>query len=121
MEETNKKTLASNDSDIVCTKAIKAGKRVYYIDVKRNKKNDLFISITESKKVVSNKGNEMQVNYEKHKIFIYKEDFEKVLSGIQESIEVINRIQDSSSQITVNDEENEMLNTQDEIKIDLEF
>lgn len=110
-----------NNSDIVCTKAIKAGKRVYYIDVKRNRKNDLFISITESKKVVSNNEENMLVNYEKHKIFIYKEDFEKVMNGLQESIEVINKIQDATNQISVSDEENEMLNKQEDIKIDLEF
>ena len=54
MEELKKKsTTIENDKEIVFSKAIKAGKRIYYLDVKKNRKEEMFIAITESKKVVS--------------------------------------------------------------------
>ena len=63
------------DREIVFSKSVKAGKRVYYLDVKRDRKDDLFLSITESKrKAVTDDG---QFILEKHKIFLYKEDFDK--------------------------------------------
>lgn len=77
MEEQKKKsTTIENDKEIVFSKAIKAGKRIYYLDVKKNRKDEMFIAITESKKVVSLDKDDPQVNFEKHKIFLYKEDFE---------------------------------------------
>lgn len=52
MEELKKKsTTIENDKEIVFSKAIKAGKRIYYLDVKKNRKEEMFIAITESKKV----------------------------------------------------------------------
>ena len=53
MEEFKKKSAAEGDKEIVFSKAIKAGKRIYYLDVKKNKKDDMFLAITESKKIVS--------------------------------------------------------------------
>ena len=51
MEELKKKsTTIENDKEIVFSKAIKAGKRIYYLDVKKNRKEEMFIAITESKK-----------------------------------------------------------------------
>ena len=46
-------------------------KTVYYLDVKRNLKDDLFVAVTESKKIQSKDG--LQISFEKHKIFLYKE------------------------------------------------
>lgn len=77
------------DQEIVFSKAIKAGKRIYYLDVKRNRKDDLFLAITESKKKVN--GDDAQVSFEKHKIFLYKEDFEKFREGFEEVIGFINQ------------------------------
>jgi len=63
------------DKEIVFSKTVKAGKRVYYLDVKKDRRDDLFLSITESKrKAVTEDG---QFVFEKHKIFLYKEDFDK--------------------------------------------
>ena len=91
MEELKKKsTTIENDKEIVFSKAIKAGKRIYYLDVKKNRKEEMFIAITESKKVVSLDKDDPQVNFEKHKIFLYKEDFEKFVDGMNETIEFIN-------------------------------
>lgn len=94
MEEFKKKSVAEpNDKEIVFSLSIKAGKRIYYLDVKRNKKDELFLAITESKKLVSGEGEEAQVSFEKHKIFLYKEDFEKFMKGLQSSIQYINEHQ----------------------------
>ena len=52
MEESrNKKHVEGGDREILYSKAIKAGKRIYYLDVKRNLKDDLFVAVTESKKI----------------------------------------------------------------------
>lgn len=77
------------DQEIVYSKAIKAGKRIYYLDVKRNRKNEFFLAITESKKKFVGEESS-QVSFEKHKIFLYKEDFEKFRNGMDEVINFIN-------------------------------
>ena len=83
---------------IVFSKAIKAGKRIYYLDVKKNRKEEMFIAITESKKVVSLDKDDPQVNFEKHKIFLYKEDFEKFMNGLQQAIDFIGHEQGTTSE-----------------------
>ena len=71
--------------EIVFTKSVKAGKRVYYLDVKRDRKDDLFLSITESKrKAVTDDG---QFILEKHKIFLYKEDLDKFEEAMKEVLD----------------------------------
>ena len=84
-----KKSVVESDKEIVFSKAIKAGKRIYYLDVKKNRKDEMFLAITESKKVVSGEGDDAQVSFEKHKIFLYKEDFSKFVNGLQEAIQYI--------------------------------
>ncbi|MBQ6766745.1 MAG: DUF3276 family protein [Paludibacteraceae bacterium] len=70
------------DKEIVFSKTVKAGKRVYYLDVKKDRRGDLFLSITESKrKSVTEEG---QFVFEKHKIFLYKEDFDKFEDAMTE-------------------------------------
>lgn len=98
MEEFKKKTNAgdTNDKDIVYSQAVKAGKRIYYLDVKKNRKDEMFIAITESKKIVSGEGENPQVSFEKHKIFLYQEDFDKFLHGLHESIDYIRQRQGSA-------------------------
>ena len=67
--------------DEIFTKRVRAGKRTYFFDVKATKsEKDFYITITESKRV----GDE---EYEKHKIFLYKEDFEKFREALAETIE----------------------------------
>ena len=85
-EEKRKIVLEKRDDGIVYSKSIKAGKRIYYLDVKRSRNNDLFLSITESKKKVYGTDQDIQVRYEKHKIFLYKEDFDKFLEGLNDVI-----------------------------------
>ena len=91
MEDFKKKMNADmNDKEIVFSKSIKAGKRIYYLDVKKNRKDEMFLAITESKKVVMGEGDDSQVSFEKHKIFLYKEDFQKFMAGLTEAISFIN-------------------------------
>ena len=89
MEDQNKNIMKEGDKEIVFSKTVKAGKRIYYLDVKKNRKEEMFLAITESKKVVSGEGNDSSVSFEKHKIFLYKEDFEKFMNGLHQAIQYI--------------------------------
>lgn len=71
----------------IYSKAVRAGKRTYFFDVKATKSDDYYLTITESKKRFSN--DEGKFHYEKHKLFLYKEDFEKFSEGLGEVIEFI--------------------------------
>lgn len=77
------------DKDIVFSKSVKAGKRIYYVDVKKNRKGELFIALTESKKVISGDTESPSINFEKHKIFLYQEDFEHFMSGLEEAMNFV--------------------------------
>ena len=92
---TNKSSSGAGDKEIVYSKAIKAGKRIYYLDVKKNLKEDLFIAITESKRNQSKEGE--PATFEKHKIFLYKEDFDKFMEGMTDIIRFIKSKSVSSS------------------------
>ena len=71
----------------VYSKPVRAGKRTYFFDVKATKgRNDFFLTITESKRKVERDG---RFTYDKHKIFLYKEDFDKFAEGLQEVIDYI--------------------------------
>ena len=113
-----------NDKEIVFSKSIKAGKRIYYLDVKKNRKDEMFLAITESKKVVMGEGDDSQVSFEKHKIFLYKEDFGKFMAGLEQAINFINQeyTEDSESEEKVEPEsEPETTVLDSEIKIDIDF
>ena len=86
-------TLNKKENDIVFTKTLKAGKRIYYLDVKKNKKDEFFLAITESKKIISGEDCNPIVQFEKYKIFLYQEDFDKFTSGLNE---VMTYIKDNS-------------------------
>ena len=77
------------ERDIIFTQAVRAGKRIYYLDVKRGKNDDLFLSITESKKIAVEGSEGAQFNFEKHKIFLYKEDFSKFIDALSNAIRFI--------------------------------
>lgn len=91
MEESNKKQTQTEggDKEIIYSKAIKAGKRIYYLDVKRNLKNDLFLALTESKKIQAKE--DKHISFEKHKIFLYQEDFAKFMEGMADVMDYIKR------------------------------
>ena len=89
MEENKKSGFGENEKEIVFSQAIKAGKRIYYIDVKKNRKDEMYLSITESKKNVSGEGDNATVTFEKHKIFLYREDFAKFANSLNEAINYV--------------------------------
>ena len=125
MEDYKKKSVVDGDKEIVFSKAIKAGKRIYYLDVKKNRKDEMFLAITESKKIVSGEGDDSQVSFEKHKIFLYKEDFEKFTNGLQQAIQFIADEQGPiephhSDSEEIAEEEQKPLDPS-EIKIDIDF
>lgn len=70
----------------IFTKVIRAGKRTYFFDVKATRMDDYYLTITESKKRL---GKEGKVFYEKHKIFLYKEDFDKFSEGLRDAVDYI--------------------------------
>ncbi len=70
----------------IYTKVVRAGKRTYFFDVKATRKDDYYLTITESKKRL---GKEGKIFYEKHKIFLYKEDFDKFTEGLKDTVDYI--------------------------------
>ncbi len=89
MEDYKKSGNNENEKEIAYSQAIKAGKRIYYIDVKKNRKDEMYISITESKKIVQGEGENASVSFEKHKIFLYREDFSKFAKSLGEAISYV--------------------------------
>ena len=80
-----------NLKEEIFTKIVRAGKRTYFFDVKATRKDDYYLTITESKKRL---GKEGKVFYEKHKIFLYKEDFEKFMEGLKDAVTYIDNGKD---------------------------
>lgn len=79
MEQDNR-----NQNDSVFSRKIRAGRRrTYFFDVRTTKSNDYYLTITESKKRNDNNG------YERHKVFVYKEDFNKFLSELTDVVDYI--------------------------------
>ena len=74
------------DKEDIYSKIVRAGKRTYFFDVKATRRNDFYLTITESKKRI---GREGKFFFEKHKIFLYKEDFEKFADGLNDVVEYI--------------------------------
>ena len=62
------------DQEIVYSRSVKAGKRIYYLDVRKARNNDLYLCITESKRLPG-EAEGAAPQFEKHKVFLYKEDF----------------------------------------------
>jgi hypothetical protein len=71
----------------IFSRAVKAGKRTYFFDVKTTASEKLYITITESKRRIDPTTG--KISYEKHKIFLYKEDFEKFAYGLSDVIDFI--------------------------------
>lgn len=84
--EKNEEFGMNDDREEIYSKAVKAGKRTYFFDVKATRNSDYYLTITESKKKFDKDGNS---SYEKHKIFLYKEDFEKFSEGLDEVVAVV--------------------------------
>ena len=83
-----KRMMTNADKELVFSESVKAGKRIYYFDVKQSRNGDKYVAITESKKIVSGPEDNPQISYEKHKVFLYKEDFEKFTNALNKAIDV---------------------------------
>lgn len=104
--------------DDVYSKSVKAGKRTYFFDVKSTKGSDLYLTITESKKRYADDGN---FTYEKHKLFLYKEDFEKFVEGLNDAISKIEELRESEgNRAESNSEEPEIKAVADYTDIDFD-
>jgi len=78
----------NKEREEVFSKKVRAGKRTYFFDVKSTRSNDYYITVTESKKRLEDGV------FVKHKIFLYKEDFEKFSEGLRDTVEYIKAHQD---------------------------
>lgn len=79
--------------DDLFSKAVRAGKRTYFFDVRTTRGNDYYLTITESKKKFNSPQPGGKAFFEKHKLFLYKEDFEKFVEGLHETISEIRKVQ----------------------------
>ena len=72
------------EQEIVYSRSVKAGKRIYYLDVRKARNEDLYLCITESKRTMNGEGE--VPSFEKHKVFLYKEDFAHFVDGLKDVI-----------------------------------
>ncbi len=75
-----------HDQEEIYSQRIKAGKRTYFFDVKATRGQDYYLTITESKR---RQNGDDSVSYEKHKIFLYKEDFLKFVDALQDAVDYV--------------------------------
>lgn len=78
-------------NDEVYSKVVRAGKRTYFFDVKSTRNKDLYLTMTESKKSMRNG----KPFYQKHKIFLYKEDFDKFSEGMRDALDKIDELKNT--------------------------
>lgn len=72
----------AKDRNEIFSKRVRAGKRTYFFDIKATRSNDYYLTITESKRKYKDDG----FSYEKHKIFLYKEDFAKFVNALNQTV-----------------------------------
>ncbi len=77
----------NKDKSEVYSKAVRAGKRTYFFDVKATRSEEMYLTITESKRKFDPQSEKFY--YEKHKLFLYKEDFDKFSKGLEGMINFI--------------------------------
>lgn len=104
------------ESEILFSRSIKAGKRIYYLDVKCDRKGEAYLSLTESKRLPTAEGEAPA--FEKHKIFIYPEDFDKFSEGLSDVLKFAQNYRESKLD---NDEADDEKPVSDDFKIDIEF
>ena len=80
--------MGDTEKDLVYSESIKAGKRIYYFDVKQSRNGDRYIAITESKKINEGTMENPRFVFEKHKLFLYKEDYEKFVDALMKTLDV---------------------------------
>ncbi len=104
----------NKDREEVFSKKVRAGKRTYFFDVKATRSNDYYVTVTESKKRLED------VVFIKHKIFLYKEDFEKFAEGLKETIDYIKANQEVvEKRYEYNENYTETTKTDDDFSFDI--
>ena len=106
----------------IYSKAVRAGKRTYFFDVKSTRKEEYYLTITESKKRYDQEG---KFHFEKHKIFLYKEDFEKFSDGLSEVIDFIKASQsiddaEISIEVTIAENDDDAIESKDYTSVDFD-
>lgn len=104
------------EKEEIFTRAVRAGKRTYFFDVKVTRNGDKYLTVTERKRKINQLSG--QFYYEKHKIFLYKEDFDKFTAGLLAALNFIKtgQLSEEESKIFDNIDELELkahLNDQD--------
>jgi effector-binding domain-containing protein len=112
-----KKKTEDNSKPGIFSKTIRAGKRTYFFDVKSTRKDEYYLTITESKRKFLDNGN---FRYEKHKLFLYPEDFEKFADSLEEIIQYIHENQpelksEASEEVVKKETEEATVNVESEI------
>lgn len=121
MEKKNSKNI---ENDIIYSQTLHAGNRIYYVDVKKTRSEDMFVTVTESKKLQQEKDGKTEVSFEKHKLFVYKEDLAQFLESLQKAMRFISEQQGMPAPRIEPTPEPEAESTADlgeEIKINIEF
>ncbi|MEQ9303741.1 MAG: DUF3276 family protein [Marinoscillum sp.] len=106
--------------DEIYSERVRAGKRTYFFDVKSTRSNDYYLTITESKRRFKDDG----FFYEKHKIFLYKEDFNKFVEALNETVNHVKNelLPDVDfTQFDNNDEDQETVNAVSDDESDLKW
>ena len=105
----NRRFEGKTEPEIVYSRSVKAGKRIYYLDVKKARNEDLYLCITESKRKQTGESEPPQ--FEKHKVFLYKEDFAHFTEGLNDVIAFV------QSQLGEIDERKEWTPEQEETSV----
>lgn len=98
----------SNNREEIFSEVVRAGRRTYFFDVKATRKDEYYLTVTESKKRFNKEGNFF---YEKHKIFLYKEDFDKFSDAL---VSTLGFIKDKQPNGAPTEDENTETNAKDE-------
>jgi len=93
-----KEEFVKKNREDIYSNAVRAGKRTYFFDAKATRNEDYYLTITESKKRYDKEGN---YTFEKHKIFLYKEDFDKFSEGLIEAIEILKKANNTKSEDSI--------------------
>ena len=79
-----------SENNFIFSKTVRAGKRIYYFDVKKTQTTDsLYITITESKKNTIDDEQKKQVTFTKQRLLLYKEDFGNFVEALNECVDFI--------------------------------
>jgi hypothetical protein len=104
----------NKEREEVFSKKVRAGKRTYFFDVKATRSNDYYVTVTESKKRLEDGV------FIKHKIFLYKEDFEKFAEGLKETIDYIKANQEVvEKRYEYSENHNEQLKADDDFSFEI--